>query len=553
MITCNNCGAEHPDDLRFCNKCGASLLTEKKYYCPHCNAEIINMDSLFCTTCGNRLPGDHMHARYEEGGKKYICDRCGYKLSSGSSSFCNNCGKKFDEENKPLTMDDEHPLYRLCTYCGEPYLLKNDIVKCSVCGHDLDLKPRNEPKLTPDEQEVIVQRVEEERRIQEEKEKKEAEERKAAEEEMQRQRQLKKEKIIKSTKKGLVTSAAAIVILTALAFVWSRFDKTNISKADAALAAGDYNAAVKYYSYVMPISKTASEVRKKSASAKDAGLLYEFAKEEYDNGNYINAADCSYDSFEKCPQLTIAEELYKKSVDSIGKYAKDNYDKENYRAAYDCVNKTPLRDMNDTAKNVKNSIEKIINKKYYESLEEYKAYNIDTALKYTDEILDINPEYKPSLDLKTNITDYNTYAEYLNVAAGAYKNNNYDRAKEYLDKVPDNDAGKKAKANYPTFINNLTNDLKYLDAPVAISNKQCQGWYSLIHNNDRADYSFTLENRLNRPVTVSIKFQYNNNVRYSYYSLSAKDIGTYGYTMYNIFVSSGSNNSSINIDSFELE
>lgn len=49
MVKCNNCGAELPNDSRFCSECGQPVPQVKT--CPQCGAECPN-DARFCMKCG---------------------------------------------------------------------------------------------------------------------------------------------------------------------------------------------------------------------------------------------------------------------------------------------------------------------------------------------------------------------------------------------------------------------------------------------------------------------------------------------------------------------
>lgn len=58
---CPNCGADIPDDRRFCASCGspipqpeAPVAEAEKKFCHNCGAELA-ADSLFCEKCGKRV------------------------------------------------------------------------------------------------------------------------------------------------------------------------------------------------------------------------------------------------------------------------------------------------------------------------------------------------------------------------------------------------------------------------------------------------------------------------------------------------------------------
>jgi len=50
MIKCQNCGAQMPDGIKFCQECGKPL-EQKKNVCPKCNIELPD-NSKFCSECG---------------------------------------------------------------------------------------------------------------------------------------------------------------------------------------------------------------------------------------------------------------------------------------------------------------------------------------------------------------------------------------------------------------------------------------------------------------------------------------------------------------------
>lgn len=54
-ITCPNCGAKSPKDMKFCGNCGTKLEAEKKI-CPECGAEV-STGSRFCGDCGHKMEG----------------------------------------------------------------------------------------------------------------------------------------------------------------------------------------------------------------------------------------------------------------------------------------------------------------------------------------------------------------------------------------------------------------------------------------------------------------------------------------------------------------
>lgn len=79
-VTCPKCGAETPENSRFCYKCGHQMVAIN--VCPNCDAEL-PVEANFCHNCGKKLD------------EKAVCGKCGTKLTPGSK-FCTNCGEKLD-------------------------------------------------------------------------------------------------------------------------------------------------------------------------------------------------------------------------------------------------------------------------------------------------------------------------------------------------------------------------------------------------------------------------------------------------------------------------
>ncbi|MCD6379786.1 SPFH domain-containing protein [bacterium] len=81
-LQCPRCHNEVFPNSRFCQHCGAQLITLNK--CPYCQTEL-PAEATFCSNCGKRL------------GKDLICPHCGAKLPPGTK-FCLKCGEKIEEE-----------------------------------------------------------------------------------------------------------------------------------------------------------------------------------------------------------------------------------------------------------------------------------------------------------------------------------------------------------------------------------------------------------------------------------------------------------------------
>ena len=67
MKQCTFCGAQIPDDCRFCNKCGKPVPQGK--ICPNCGAGIADND-VFCSHCGKRL--DKLPSTHESAGENIV-------------------------------------------------------------------------------------------------------------------------------------------------------------------------------------------------------------------------------------------------------------------------------------------------------------------------------------------------------------------------------------------------------------------------------------------------------------------------------------------------
>ena len=80
-VACPACGAQTPEQSRFCYRCGHAMV--KQNVCPSCNQELPT-EAVFCMHCGHKLDA------------KMICPHCRAELVTGSK-FCGNCGKKVTE------------------------------------------------------------------------------------------------------------------------------------------------------------------------------------------------------------------------------------------------------------------------------------------------------------------------------------------------------------------------------------------------------------------------------------------------------------------------
>ncbi|HMA77352.1 MAG TPA: zinc ribbon domain-containing protein, partial [Candidatus Krumholzibacteriaceae bacterium] len=80
-LNCPRCHNEVSPDSRFCNNCGAQLVTLNR--CPECKTEL-PAEAKFCSSCGKELS------------ETLICPHCGTKLPPGTK-FCTSCGEKLKD------------------------------------------------------------------------------------------------------------------------------------------------------------------------------------------------------------------------------------------------------------------------------------------------------------------------------------------------------------------------------------------------------------------------------------------------------------------------
>ena len=81
-VTCPDCGADTPEESRFCYKCGHQMVGINR--CGSCGAEL-PADANFCMKCGKELT------------QSLTCSECGQKLPLGTK-FCHQCGHKLDQQ-----------------------------------------------------------------------------------------------------------------------------------------------------------------------------------------------------------------------------------------------------------------------------------------------------------------------------------------------------------------------------------------------------------------------------------------------------------------------
>ncbi len=78
-VKCPSCGAEVPENAKFCLECGAKIeiLSENETICPSCGAKTAK--GKFCSECGSQLVKN--------------CPKCGVEVPNGAK-FCLECGEK---------------------------------------------------------------------------------------------------------------------------------------------------------------------------------------------------------------------------------------------------------------------------------------------------------------------------------------------------------------------------------------------------------------------------------------------------------------------------
>jgi len=77
-VTCPKCGADTPEQSRFCYKCGHQIVVINR--CPKCGKDL-PAEANFCMVCGLNLA------------EKIKCKKCNASLPIGTK-FCFNCGEK---------------------------------------------------------------------------------------------------------------------------------------------------------------------------------------------------------------------------------------------------------------------------------------------------------------------------------------------------------------------------------------------------------------------------------------------------------------------------
>ncbi len=89
MKTCSSCGAQLPDESKFCLKCGSPV--PQQIVCSHCGAKVPSGFS-YCGVCGKKIAGESVPQRTEAPKQKPIVNQIPQK----------NVPHKRKKNNKPL-------------------------------------------------------------------------------------------------------------------------------------------------------------------------------------------------------------------------------------------------------------------------------------------------------------------------------------------------------------------------------------------------------------------------------------------------------------------
>ncbi|HAG04531.1 MAG TPA: hypothetical protein DCG28_03730 [Lachnospiraceae bacterium] len=182
----------------------------------------------------------------------------------------------------------------------------------------------------------------------------------------------------------------------------------------------------------------------------------------------------------------------------------------------------------------------------------FNEKNMTEALNYANKALDAYDNDSDAKNVKANVDTYNKYVELLNKAGGQYGRWEIANAHDTLSDVPTDTIGNMARANFPSLISNISNDYEYRNNPVTVSSMDAS-FTEQFYNSRYDDGSVWgyVENRINRPVTVKLKFYvdaYSENYLYATYTLGAKEtrfvnmdfydvyFGPYSRYSYNIYI-----------------
>ncbi len=106
MKICDNCGAQMPDNAKFCARCGAVFRVKKPkrtrkgaITCPKCGFNVITKKAKFCPKCGTLLSAElankvKVKRIIAPEGKIHKCSICMQDIKYGLV-FCPSCTNAF--------------------------------------------------------------------------------------------------------------------------------------------------------------------------------------------------------------------------------------------------------------------------------------------------------------------------------------------------------------------------------------------------------------------------------------------------------------------------
>ena len=341
-------------------------------------------------------------------------------------------------------------------------------------------------------------------------------------------------KILKEKKqliKTIFIILGAIVILTiSVLFIWHAFDNRNIRKAKEAIVNGDYNKAISYYSWVMPLSYAHSEAIVEISKIKEAGALYEESKKDIANYRYFNAMQNTKTALALCPDFKVCDELFTEAQTNMGKYVKKQFDSGKYTEAYKNINKIYKPYRNKQMENVLVSIDNVVEQYVNKGYEKLKAKDPVSAINYANEAFNINPNHEDIEKLKNSVISY-----YIQIATTQFKNYKIDSALATIDLAKAINPTNKSINDlvytinsYKTYLDSLKSAnnyyKEYLSNPVKVSYLSSHSELSFVVRNvyntgynyvlsDKVydvEVFYTLTNRLSRPVKATILGEIND-------------------------------------------
>ncbi len=120
MPICRSCSASLPEGSRFCNICGAEVLSSSET-CNNCGHALLP-GARFCNFCGETVAS-----------APKVCSTCGHMLKPGSK-FCGKCGTTVDGTEYAEKQNDQESdsNYLVCLKCGST--VRKTAAACPTCG-----------------------------------------------------------------------------------------------------------------------------------------------------------------------------------------------------------------------------------------------------------------------------------------------------------------------------------------------------------------------------------------------------------------------------------